>query len=393
MPHLSSSSASKTAEEPSVVPAGQQAGWSSFIKQLANVSGDLSSMTAPPFILSPVSLTEFPAYWCERPDLFAAIADGRTAEDRSKLVLKWFICTLKGQYMSRNEKMGSEKKPLNPVLGELFFGSWPNLNNRGDTHLAVEQVSHHPPITAYYIENPQKGVSLVGASGQKTSFSFPSIVVKQNGHATLSVKLPDGQVEKYLIGLPKLRIDGLITGSPYIEITDSSFIQSSSGYSSLIHYSGKGYITGKAHTFKATMSDPKGHVLLTAEGQWDKTSKLAKSSEVFTDATVPKEEVSVVDLTYQGEYESRKLWSEVADGIRTGDFDRASRAKTQIEVSQRELRKTEQAQGTEWALRYFKHTASDPDYSHLATLGKVQPSTEEGWEFTGPLPTATGKTL
>lgn len=37
------------------------------------------------------SLTEFPAYWCERPELFAAIADGKTAEERSILVLKWFI--------------------------------------------------------------------------------------------------------------------------------------------------------------------------------------------------------------------------------------------------------------------------------------------------------------
>jgi hypothetical protein len=39
-------------------------------------------------------------------------------------------------------------RPLNPVLGELFFGQWPNRNGRGETLLAVEQVSHHPPITA-----------------------------------------------------------------------------------------------------------------------------------------------------------------------------------------------------------------------------------------------------
>ncbi len=37
-------------------------------------------------------------------------------------------------------------QPLNPVLGELFFGVWPDLNGRGETTLTVEQVSHHPPI-------------------------------------------------------------------------------------------------------------------------------------------------------------------------------------------------------------------------------------------------------
>lgn len=77
---------------------------------IASFSGDLSSLTAPPFILSPVSLTEFPAYWCERPELFSAIADAPGPEERSLAVLKWFICTLKDQYTSRNESMGSEKK-------------------------------------------------------------------------------------------------------------------------------------------------------------------------------------------------------------------------------------------------------------------------------------------
>lgn len=51
-----------------------------------------------------------PAYWCERPELFAAISEGATPKDRAKRVLKWFISTLKGQYTSRNETMGSEKK-------------------------------------------------------------------------------------------------------------------------------------------------------------------------------------------------------------------------------------------------------------------------------------------
>lgn len=45
-----------------------------------------------------MSLTEFPAYWCEHPDLFAAIAEGANEKERMERVLRWFICTLKGQY-------------------------------------------------------------------------------------------------------------------------------------------------------------------------------------------------------------------------------------------------------------------------------------------------------
>ncbi|KIK09484.1 hypothetical protein K443DRAFT_26759, partial [Laccaria amethystina LaAM-08-1] len=153
------------------VPASQRGSWTSFLKSIASFSGDLSSLTAPPFILSPTSLTEFPAYWCERPELFAAIADAKDGENRALAVLNWFISTLKDQYTSRNESMGSEKKPLNPVLGELFYGNWPDKNGRGLTELLVEQVSHHPPITAYIIENKSKGLRLVGHNAQKTSFS------------------------------------------------------------------------------------------------------------------------------------------------------------------------------------------------------------------------------
>jgi hypothetical protein len=39
-------------------------------------------------------------------------------------------------------------------------------------------------------------------------------VVKQVGHTILRVALPSGEVESYLITLPKLRIEGLWYGSP-----------------------------------------------------------------------------------------------------------------------------------------------------------------------------------
>jgi len=78
-------------EAGAAVPANQRGSWASFLKAITSFSGDLSSLTAPPFILSPTSLTEFPAYWCERPELFAQISAGQSEEIRALLVLKWFI--------------------------------------------------------------------------------------------------------------------------------------------------------------------------------------------------------------------------------------------------------------------------------------------------------------
>ena len=95
-------------------------------------------MTAPPFNLSTTSLVEYSSYWAEHPSMFVAPACEQDPAKRAMLVLKWFLSTLKQQYSSRNEKLGSEKKPLNPFLGELFLGRWED--NAGTTQLVSEQV-------------------------------------------------------------------------------------------------------------------------------------------------------------------------------------------------------------------------------------------------------------
>lgn len=111
-----------------------------FVKSIASFNGDLSSLTAPPFILGTISLTEFSSYWAEHPSVFVAPASEPDPEKRALLVLKWFLSTLKQQYCSRSDKLGSEKKPLNPFLGELYLGKWED--QAGTTQLVSEQVRY-----------------------------------------------------------------------------------------------------------------------------------------------------------------------------------------------------------------------------------------------------------
>ena len=121
---------------------------------MATFNGDIASMTAPPFILCTTSLVEYASYWGEHPALLVAPAAEPDAAKRALLVLKWFLSTLRQQYSSRNEKLGSEKKPLNPFLGELFLGKWEDAS--GTTNLVSEQVryvprlllGHHPRIAS-----------------------------------------------------------------------------------------------------------------------------------------------------------------------------------------------------------------------------------------------------
>lgn len=68
------------------------------------------------------------------------------------LVLKWLISVLKQQYSSRSDAYGSEKKPLNPFLGELYLGEW--NDSAGKTQLISEQVRYVYEDPSVFLRTP-----------------------------------------------------------------------------------------------------------------------------------------------------------------------------------------------------------------------------------------------
>ncbi|KAF8182908.1 hypothetical protein BJ912DRAFT_977096 [Pholiota molesta] len=339
--------------------------WTSFLKSIASFSGDLSSLTAPPFILSPTSLTEFPvSYWCERPDYFAAIADAAPGQDRA-------LATLKDQYTSRNEEMGSEKKPLNPVLGEVFYGSWPDKNGRGETQLLVEQVSHHPPITATSSRTRQETAS------RRPQRAEDLLLIwlhhrQQIGHAILTVG-SGPSAEQYLITLPRLRIDGLWYGSPPATCWRRPCLHDRIQGQGLL-FGQITYLQGDTHAVaRMGGAGPRETVV---EGTWHESSKFVKGGSGPFYEVVP-----VAWDTDIGEYETRRL-------IREGDFELASREKSRIENEQRQRRKDEAAEGTSWKLKHFVNLESDPIYEKYARSAKITPPTEDTYVFQENWPAA-----
>lgn len=159
------------------------------------------------------------------------------------------------------------------------------------------------------------------------------------------------------------------SGSPYLELTGSSHICSSTGYLATINYTGKGYFSGKSHCFKATVSpvSQPTSAFYTMEGEWSGVSKFkgkspsGSSNSVFCDASAQRREVEVKPLEEQSERESRKLWCKVAQGIRSGDYETASREKTRIENDQRQKRKDEQASSKPHQLEHFVYIADDKE--------------------------------
>ncbi|CAG8621642.1 13431_t:CDS:10 [Ambispora leptoticha] len=124
-------------------------------------------------LIDRVSTLEYGQYWADYPDLFADIAKHTEEINRAIAVLRWYVSTLYGSFRSRQDKEKFEKKPFNPILGEQFLARWEDRNDCGETVLFSEQVSHHPPVSAIYLENNKAGVSANGhswVSGSKNSF-------------------------------------------------------------------------------------------------------------------------------------------------------------------------------------------------------------------------------
>ncbi|KAK9467745.1 hypothetical protein V1512DRAFT_204560 [Lipomyces arxii] len=354
-----------------------------FLKSLASSKGDISSITAPPFILSGTSLVEYSRFWGEMPSMFVAPSMIIDQEERMLAVVRWFIATLKGSYTSRNEALGSEKKPLNPFLGELFVGKW-ETEDEGTTVLVSEQVSHHPPVTGYAVYNDVYGVELQGYNGQKASFASMSLNVRQVGHALLYLKKFD---EYYYITLPSLHIEGLFYGAPYVELEQSTSITASNGFKASFEYSGKGYFSGKKNTFKAKVYRPnETDYAYTISGQWSGKSMIAskekkKNESLFYDASEHKVEPLILKpIEEQSEYESRRAWDKVAKAVEIVDYDTIHVEKSKIENEQRELRKQEEEAGIEWERRYFEQVKDDGPLKEVAELAGVEPD-DLVWRF------------
>lgn len=378
----------------------------SFVQSIASFNGDLASLTAPAFILSSQSLVEFSAYWTENQELWIAPTKEPDPAKRALLVLRWLVNTLHQQYCSRSEKFGNEKKPLNPFLGELFLGHWEE-GDLGRTDLVSEQVSHHPPVTAYCITNEKNRIQLQGYNGQKASFSR-TIHIKQIGHSVLTLYPPgSNEPETYLITLPALHVENLIYGAPFMELGKYTHLISSSGYVAKLDYSGKGWLSGKKNSFTAALwkegEGSEKKPLYSLDGQWSDTftikegdgGKRAKEIESIRAASVKVCKLILPPPEQQDIMESQKAWGQVARSIEKGDMDATSHYKSRIENAQRALRRKEQEENRTWKRVFFSQPddengsvkSSDPFekvFNHLAKIATVGQPITSSWEGVAP---------
>lgn len=345
-----------------------------FLASIATIQGDLSNITAPPFVLAEFSTVELPQYWADHPSSFVAPALEKDPAKRALLVLKWFLGSLKNQqYAGRREEDGV-KKPLNAFLGELFVGSW--KDESGVTRLVSEQVSHHPPVTACYLWNDKYGIRAEGFTQQEITFSG-SVNIKQKGYAIMHI---DEFNEDYLIPVPDVKVKGILSGTPYPELVSSYRIISSNGIVSKIKFEGKSLLglgSGSKNGFEARTYRTAAPTedLYTAKGSWNgqfsihdaRSGEAMEQYDVGAQTSVP---ITIANRSEQDPWESRRAWGGVIDALQQGDMKGTADAKSIVEEGQRQMRRDENARGEQWQRLFFQRQESDAIFENLYAADK-----------------------
>lgn len=249
--------------------------------------------------------------------------------------------------------------------------------------------SHHPPITACRLWNDEHGVRAEGYACQSITFSG-SVNIKQTGHAILHIDKYD---EDYLIPLPNVKVQGLLTGTPYPELTGTYQIASSSGFVAEIDFSGKKLfgMTGTKNAVHAALYSAEDRQrktpLYTINGAWnDKFAIIDEASgkviETYDTASHPATPLEVAHSELQDPWESRSAWGDTIKALNSGNIQGASDAKSRVEQGQRQMRKQDEQRGTKWEPLFFSNHSEDERYSKLSAIaGTAEERIGGYWKF------------
>lgn len=254
----------------------------------------------------------------------------------------------------------------------------------------TEQTSHHPPVSAFYIDCPERGVSARGFDQISAKFTGTSIRVGPGQHNLgIFVNLEHRDNEEYQLTHPAAHLGGLLRGTLSVSVADTCYVTCpKTRIKVILQYLEEGWVGraqnrvegvifryDPANDNKLRIKDvPQGDVLARISGCWREQIyyTLPGSSEqkliidlvplLPTAKVVPPEELQLSN-------ESRKFWSQVTTSILDKQYGQATKFKQEIEERQREKAAARKERNEDWKPRFF--TGS------VTPLGKPD-LTEEG---------------
>uniref|UniRef100_UPI00398F2B6D oxysterol-binding protein-related protein 9 isoform X2 n=1 Tax=Pristiophorus japonicus TaxID=55135 RepID=UPI00398F2B6D len=329
---------------------------------------DLTKVVLPTFILERRSLLEMYADFFAHPDLFVSIVDQPDPRDRMVQVVKWYLSAFHA-----GRKGSVAKKPYNPILGEIFKCHWMFPENEAEENLesvaegpipeasqnsvtfVAEQVSHHPPISAFYAECFSKRIQFNAHIWTKSKFLGMSIGVHNIGQGCVSLLDYD---EHYILTFPNGYGRSILT-VPWVELGGECNITcTKTGYNANIIFHTKPFYGGKKHRITAEIFSPNDKKPFSSiEGEWNGVMYAKWSTgenSLFVDTKkLPIIKKKVRKLEDQDGFESRRLWKDVTHNLKIKDIDAATDAKHRLEERQRAEARERKENEVQWETRVF----------------------------------------
>jgi hypothetical protein len=290
----------------------------------------------------------------------------------------------------------------------------------------TEQTSHHPPVSAFYVDCPEKGISARGFDQLSAKFTGTSIKVTAGEHNLgIFITLHKRDDEQYQLTHPAAHLGGLLRGALSVSVGDQCYVTCpKTKLKTILHYQEEGWL-GKTQNKvegiifrydpenddKTRLRDvPEKDIVARLLGNWrERTCISLGSKPIVSPQSIfppqfhhshtyqdPSNQTLLIDLIplsvhpkiippepMQLENESLRFWDGVTSAILAKEFSKATTVKQEIEEKQRDKAKMRQEKGVEWKPWFFKGTITPLGKPELTEDGQaVLKALQEGkWEL------------
>ncbi|EER30849.1 hypothetical protein CTRG_05301 [Candida tropicalis MYA-3404] len=320
---------------------------------------DLSKITLPTFILEKKSMLERITNFFQIPELLIEANNTQDPLDRFVKMLKWYLA-------SWHIAPKAVKKPLNPVLGEVFTCYWDNLPEGKTAYYLAEQTSHHPPKSSYFYISPEEKIRVDGVVIPKSRFLGNSSAAIMEGWGYVTLGKWDDEV--YVMNQPNVYCRGILFGKMRMELGDHMIVKcEKNDFEADIEFKTKGFISGTYDAIEGVIKDSKaGEELFRISGKWNeimyiKNIKSGKKEVLYDTSKTKKSMPKVRPLEEQWDFESRKLWKPTVDGLAQRNHELATEEKSKVENDQRIKAKKRLEDGVEFHPKFFREVSDKDD--------------------------------
>ncbi|CAE6418754.1 unnamed protein product [Rhizoctonia solani] len=269
----------------------------------------------------------------------------------------------------------------------------PEGNAASDDRVRVvfltEQVSHHPPISSFYITAPERGIEACGVDQIAAKVVGTSVRVTpgSNNHGIfISLTKGPGSGEKYRITHNSANVNGILRGQFYATMSDSTIITcdrpGKDSLRAIIEYKEESWIgksqflvEGVIHTYNPSEPDecaswtkvksvPQSRVVATFDGTWRGLIKWKRAGSAETHTLVDLAALAILPkrvrpIEEQLPNESHRLWEHVTKNLLSKNYSEATRVKQNIEQKQRDDAAGRKAKNEEFVPVYFEQDISN----------------------------------